>query len=474
MSGEGGNEEAHRKLRWILDNADAGFFIVTAPHWQQRRIADLYKSPRIACYDYSPGGEAYSYYALSDWADAHRDADALFVLNMQVALQQEKNLVDFNMSRDMLAQKDRAWFFFMSKDAEHRLSTFAHDIYSYVRMKAHFQAEEESAPKEPEMWDSHDRLNVQRATAMLEQYKELEARHMSLSLNDTPDSQLLSAAMTLSDIAELYKNCAKYDDSLRLYDKILQIRKKALGDEHLDTATAYNEIAVVCSHQGDYPKALELHEKALAINERALGKEHPDTAATYNNIALVYSSQGDYPKALEWHEKALAIRKRALGKEHPDTATTYNNIAGVYDSQGDYAKALEWYGKDLAICERVLGKEHPDTATTYNNIANVHNNQGDYAKALEWYGKALAICERALGKEHPDTATTYNNIALVYHNQGDYPKALEWFIKSYKILCRLGEGHPNTIIVRENMESAYQNAGLDMPFEQWLQKNLDD
>ena len=91
MNSDDGNEKAHERLRWILDNADAGFFIVTAPHRQQHQIADLYKSPQIACYDYSPGGEKYSYYALSDWADTHRDADILFVLNTQIALQQEKD-----------------------------------------------------------------------------------------------------------------------------------------------------------------------------------------------------------------------------------------------------------------------------------------------------------------------------------------------------------------------------------------------
>ena len=33
--------------------------------------------------------------------------------------------------------------------------------------------------------------------------------------------------------------------------------------------------------------------------------------------------------------------------------------------------------------------------------------------------------------------------------------------------------HPNTNTVRENMKSAYQNARIDAPLEQWLKKNLD-
>jgi len=425
------NTEAYGIVRWILDNADTGFFIITAPHRQQRQIAEIHTSPRVACYDYSSHGERYSYHALSEWADTNQDTDILFILNMQVALQEDKNLADFNLSRDMLARKDKTWVFFMTKDTEYRLSTFAHDIYSYVRMKAHFQAEEENEPKELQILDFHDRQSVQKIKAMLEQYKELEERLMLLSLQDTSDSRLLSAANTLADIAKLYSDCAEYDDSFRLYKKELQIREKTLGKEHPNTATTYNNIALVYAHQGDYPKALEWSQKALAIREKVLGKEHPDTATTYNNIALVYYNQGDYPKALEWYQKALAIREKALGKEHPNTATTYNNIAGVYDSQGDYPKALEWYQKAIAIREKVLGKEHPDTATTYNNIA------------------------------------------AVYARQGDYPKALEWYIKSYRILLKLGEEHPNTSTAKKNMKAAHQKASLNEPFEQWLQKKLD-
>jgi len=508
------NTEAYGIVRWILDNADTGFFIITAPHRQQRQIAEIHTSPRVACYDYSSHGEHYSYYALSEWANAHQDADVLFILNMQVALQEKKNLADFNVSRDMLARKDKIWIFVMTKDAEHRLSTFAHDIYSYVRMKAHFQAEEETSPKELQILHFHDRQSVQKIKVMLEQYKALEEQLMSLSLHDTPDTKLLSAAITLADIANLYYDCAEYGDSFRLlekglqirekvlgsehpdtaatynniagvydnqgdypkalewYQKALAIRKKVLGSEHPDTAAMYNNIAGVYSSQGDYPKALEWYQKALAISEKVLGREHPDTAATYNNIALVYTSQGDYPKALEWYQKALAIREKLLGREHPDTATTYNNIALVCASQGDYPKALEWYQKALAIMEKVLGNEHPDTAATYNNIAGVYDNQGDYPKALEWYQKALAISEKVLGSEHPSTAATYNNIAGVYSRQGDYPKALEWYIKSYKGLLRLGEAHPSTTTVKANMKSAYQNTSLDEPFEQWLQKSL--
>ena len=280
-------------------------------------------------------------------------------------------------------------------------------------------------------------------------------------------------AATYNNIAVVYDNQGDYNAALEWYMKGLAICEKALGKEHPSTAATYNNIAGVHNSQGDYGAALEWYMKALAIDEKVLGKEHPDTAMTYNNIAVVYKNQGDYNAALAWHKKALAIREKVLGKEHPDTAVTYNNLALVYNNQGDFGTALEWYMKALAIREKVLGEEHPDTAVTYNNLALVYKNQGDFGTALEWYMKALAIREKVLGKEHPDTAMTYNNIAVVHYSQGDIDTALVWYIKGYPIMLqRLGEKHPDTIAVRNNMESAYNNTGMDEPFEQWLHRQL--
>ena len=455
------NSEAYHTIRWILDNADMGFFIVTAPHQMQRKIADLYDAPRVAVYDYSRISGIYSYYDISVWVESHKDKDVFFILNMQNAFTNEKGIDEeimlaFNMSRDLLAQKQKIWLFFMTKELEYYLSTFAHDIYAYVRLKAHFIAEEESSFEGQRILEFDERHNFRQIKEALTRYKELEESYMSLPQEGTPDEQLLSAAISLSNIATLYKDYAEYDNALRLLEKINETRERILGKGHPDTAATYNNIAGVYFRQGDYSKALEWYQKALAICEKSLGKEHTNTAANYNNIAFIYSHQGDYSKSLEWYQKALAICEKVLGKEHPDTATTYNNIALVYSRQGDYSKALEWYEKALVIREKVLGKEHPSTATTYNNIALVYNNQGDYAKSLEWYQKAKAIYERVLGKEHPSTAATYNNIAIVYDNQGDYSKALEWYQKALDTYERvLGKEHPDTAAIYNNIAIVY-------------------
>jgi len=468
------NSESFSSLRWALKNARNGFYLYTAAPPMQRRVADCFGGSGVAVYDYSRNNAPYSFANLAKWA-MQQNADVFFVINMQIALRENNDMLNLNLSRDLLTEIDGIWVFGMTADADDRLVKTAVDFYSFIRLQMHFEdddAEQDigklivSDTPPGKYYGSYDEAKKQ-----MDRYAAMCEGLLQLPLDAEPE-RLLSAAMTLGTSAELHGNYGNYDHAMELYSRIVEIREKVLGKEHPDTATAYNNIALVYAKQGDDNKALEWYHKALAISEKVLGKENLAFATIYNNIADIYSHQGNYPEALEWFHKALAISEKVLGKEHPDTATAYNNIALVYAKQGDDPKALEWYGKALAIREKALGKEHPDTAVTYGNIALVYTSQGGYPEALECHHKALAVFEKALGKEHPSTATMYSNIAFAYSHQGDHLKALEWYIKSYEALLKWGENHPNTSLIRNNMSIAHRNAGLDEPFEQWLKKNL--
>ena len=469
------NQDAYETVSWILDNADMGFFIVTAPASMQRKIAELYSSGNTGLYDFSQNKAPYSYYKLIDWLKTQSKKQVFFVLNMQLALKDEKDMLSFNMSRDKLAKEKKIWFFLMTKDLDDRLATFAYDIYSYVRLKAHFIAEDEDNYAGKEIDDYECSLDFNETMTALERHKDLEEKLMALPLNGTSSEQLLSAAILLTNIARHYQDCADYQNSYRLFEKVRDIREMVLGTEHPDTAATYNNIGLTNKYQGDYDQALEFYKKSLLIVERMLGKEHPDTAEVYNNMGLLYKELKDYPNALGFFEKSLAIKVKVLGKEHPSTAATYNNIGLVYQNQGDYTKAMEFLIKALVIREKVLGKEHPFTATTYSNIGSVYKSQRDYTKALSFYEKALAIKGKVQSKEHPSIAAVNNNIAGVYQDQGDYDKALEFYVLAYKVWLRYGAHHPNTVIVYDNMKRAYLESGKEAEdFTDWLQEQLGD
>ena len=447
------NTEAFFALSWIISDADKGLYIVVAPSHMQKDIAIRYKTQRVGVYDFAQV-DGYSYTNINAWVDSRPEGtDILFLLNMQVALRDKEAMAAFNMSRDLLAKKKKIWIFFMDKDLEYQISTFAYDVYAYVRQKIYFEAELDEDFDGKQILEFDGRHNVLQIQETLTRSMDLEGRYMSLPIEGTATNQLLSAAMALTNIAVLYNDCAEYDNALILLMKVKEIREQVLKIDHPDIAGTYNTIAVIYSRKGEYHKALKWHQQALDITKKMLGKEHPTTATIYHNIARVYVMQGDYDKAHELLQEALDISIKMRGKDHPNTAFIYSGIASVYTRQKDYKKALELYQQTLDIREQMLGKDHPLTAVTYNDIAIVYESQENYSKALELYQKALDVYNNTLGQEHPYAATTYSNIASVYHNRGDYNKALEFYQKAYTIrLRKLGENHPSTKVIEDSIQ----------------------
>jgi CHAT domain-containing protein len=270
----------------------------------------------------------------------------------------------------------------------------------------------------------------------------------------------LAEAQRLNHQVFQYYAMGQYHQATALAQRALEIREKALGPEHPETAVSLNNLANLFEAMGDYAKAEPLFEHALAIREKALGPEHPDTAQSLNNLAVLYQATGAYAKVEPLYQRALAIREKALGPEDPYTASTLNNLAELYKATGAYAKAEPLYQRALAINEKALGPEHPATANSLNNLAALYLVTDDYAKAEPLYQHALAIREKALGPEHPDTASTLNNLAVLYKFIGAYAKAEPLYQRALAISEKaLGPEHLDTADSLSNLAGLYYATG---------------
>ncbi len=280
-------------------------------------------------------------------------------------------------------------------------------------------------------------------------------------------------AVALNNLALLYCETGAYAKAEPLYQRALAINEKAPGPDHSQTAISLNNLALLYHATGAYTKAEPLFERSLAIREKALGPEHPDTAASLNSLAELYRATGAYAKAEPLHQRALAINEKALGPEHPGTANSLNNLAGLYDAAGAYAKAEPLYQRALAINEKALGPEHPGTAISLGNLAGLYHTTGAYAKAEPLYQRALAINEKALGPEHPDTANSLNNLAGLYDTTGAYAKAEPLYQRALAVREKvLGPEHPDTAISLNNLAGLYDATGAYAKAEPLYQRAL--
>ena len=111
-------------------------------------------------------------------------------------------------------------------------------------------------------------------------------------------------ALTLNNLAELYRIQARFDEALPLYNRALEIDRRSLGQEHPNVALGLNNLALLHYDRGAYVEAEALLHQALAIEEQALGADHPDLINTIENYAVVL-------RVLRRHEEAAQLEDRA-------------------------------------------------------------------------------------------------------------------------------------------------------------------
>ena len=169
----------------------------------------------------------------------------------------------------------------------------------------------------------------------------------------------------------------------RCYRKALAIRRKALGEDHPDTATSYNNLAVNLNAQGKYAEAEPLLPQGPGDPPQGAGRGPPRHRHQLQQPGrATWTTRASTPRPSRCSSKALAIRRKVLGEDHPDTAASYNNLACNLDAQGKYAEAEPLYqqgpGDPAARCWARTTPTPPTATTTWP--CNLQC-QGKYAEA---------------------------------------------------------------------------------------------
>ena len=108
---------------------------------------------------------------------------------------------------------------------------------------------------------------------------------------------------------ELYRT-GKYDRALVVAKKSLELAERNVGPDHPAVAISLNNLALLYKTQGDYAKAEPLYKRSLAISEKALGPDHPDVATSLNNLAGLYKKTGREKEAEALEKRAQEIQAK--------------------------------------------------------------------------------------------------------------------------------------------------------------------
>jgi serine/threonine protein kinase len=260
---------------------------------------------------------------------------------------------------------------------------------------------------------------------------------------------------TLASIQELANVLAGEDhpaEAEKLCREVLGIRRRVLGDEAPDTLRSLNTMGRIVFDEGHYAEAEKVFRQLREINLRRLGPDHPDTLRSMNNLGIVLDQEGHYDEAEELHRRAIESDRRVLGPDHPETIHAMDSLANTLDNEGHYIESEKLEREVLGIRQRVLGPEHQDTLISMTNLGLTLIHMGQDAEAKPVLHHVLDLQRRVLGPEHHDTLHSMSRLANIMAHQGRFAEAEKMQQETLDIRRRvLGPEHPDTAASKYNL-----------------------
>ena len=101
----------------------------------------------------------------------------------------------------------------------------------------------------------------------------------------------------------------------------------------------WSNFIFVMEEIGDWKHAEQLKIEVLDMRKKLLGEEHLDTLFIMGYLVSTYSSQGRWDEAEQLEVHVLDMRKKLIGAEHPDILLSMANLARIYANKGNLEEA---------------------------------------------------------------------------------------------------------------------------------------
>ena len=136
-------------------------------------------------------------------------------------------------------------------------------------------------------------------------------------------------AKSLFDLASVCQLRGAYLDAEGYFKEALYIRRAAFKDSHISISEVLEVIESLASLYDELEKfedSNKLYQEALQIRRSIFGKRHPELAIGMNNIAASLFFLGQYSEAENFYIEAIKIFEGALGRNHTQTETCIKNM----------------------------------------------------------------------------------------------------------------------------------------------------
>ena len=323
---------------------------------------------------------------------------------------------------------------------------------------------------------------VARATAALGQVlenrgaydKAIPVLEEAVRLNSLPGRDPLDLAASLSELANTQFYIGHYDTSESLNRRVIELYRKAYGDQHPLIADALINLGAIEQERGRFVQAEQLHRQALDIMRAWYGDNHPETASALTMVGRALIQQNRLDEAGVIMREALAVQERVYGPVHPRVASALNELGNVQVRQDRLDDAEASFTRLVAVYREVYHDKHYYIGVALSNLAGVYQQRKQYAKAESLFRDVLRRYADTLPSDHQLVGIARIRMGRQIVLQKRYADAVRESQAGYDILMKQASAPARWLqIAREDLAAAYDGLGQPeraRPFREALAK----
>jgi eukaryotic-like serine/threonine-protein kinase len=180
--------------------------------------------------------------------------------------------------------------------------------------------------------------------------------------------------------------------------RAFELRRRALGPQHLDTLAAEHELAgFLITREGKFEQAEPLIREAWEGRQRLLGATHRDTIDSLQGCDIILQLKGRLVEAEQLGRQILHTCEQALGPDDSLTLDALRNLGGILSQLGDHEQSEQLERKGLARSR--LTKNREQELWAVNQIAMQRMLQDDAEGANKLLAEAVPSAALEFGAE---------------------------------------------------------------------------
>lgn len=163
-------------------------------------------------------------------------------------------------------------------------------------------------------------------------------------------------------------------DAVRLFESVLQLRKRTVGDDHIEILESAIHLGGAYVKQRNLNEGIKLIENALKASEKVLSRDYYLRFEAMNDLGLAYLQQGQLTEAVEIHIAALADAQSKLGPQHPQVLTLLSNLVDDFSKQRRLEEAVKYQERAVEGMRYTYGVDHKFTTKGLQKLEELRNS----------------------------------------------------------------------------------------------------